>query len=135
MSGAIPALAATSPDYTGNWGVQLGLNSTEVAGGGLGQSFTSVAITVTGSPTSGLRAKVHKKGDAAGTDYCYSSMASGTAIPFTSFTATCYDTAKPGAAITAADVPNIDQIGVQVPSSTTAIAVSKLCITGITFAK
>lgn len=133
MSGSIPALDATTPDYTNNWGVQLGVNSTEPAGSGLGQSFTSITIAVSGTPSSGLRAKVHRKGDPASTDYC-APYASG-AIPLTSFTTTCYDTAKPGTAITAADVANIDQIGIQVPSSTTAITVTNLCITGITFAK
>ncbi len=133
MSGSIPALDATTPDYSGNWGVLVGLNSTDPAGGGLGQSFTSISIAISGSPSSGLRAKVHRKGDSSSVDYC-APYTTG-AIPLTSFTTTCYDTAKPGTAITAADVPNIDQVGIQVSSGTTAITVSNLCITGITFAK
>jgi hypothetical protein len=59
----------------------------------------------------------------------------GSALTITSFTTTCYDTAKPGTALTAADVPNIDKVGVQVSSGTAAISVSKFCITGITFGK
>ena len=134
MSGSIPALPAspTSADYSNNWGIMLGINATDPEGGGLGQSFSSVTITVTGSPTSGLRAKVHKKGGPSD-GYC-APYTSG-AIPFTSFTTECWNTTSPGTAITAADVPNIDQIGIQVPSSQTAITVSNLCITGITFAK
>ena len=132
LTGSVPALG-TPPDYTGNWGVQVGVNS-DAAGGGLGQSFTSVAITVTGTPTSGLRAVVHRKGDPVGAGYC-AAMTSGTAITFTSFNTKCYDTPADGTALTAADVLIIDQIGVQVPSGSAAIAVTSLCITGITFAK
>ncbi len=130
MTATIPALDKDKPDYTANWGVMLGVDSTD-AKGSLGQSFSSVTIAVTGSPSSGLRAKVHLKGDAEGTDYCQA-YASG-ALSFTSFTKTCYDTASPGTAITAADVAKIDQIGIQVPSGSSAIDVKSLCITGITF--
>jgi hypothetical protein len=134
ISASIPALPATpaASDYSSNWGVQIGIDSTE-AKGTLGQSFSSITIAVSGSPSSGLRAKVHRKGDAEGTDYC-ANITSG-AISFTSFTAACWDKTTPGAAISAADVPNIDQIGIQVPSGSTAIDVKSLCITGITFAK
>jgi hypothetical protein len=132
MTGSVPALAATNPDYTGNWGVSVGLNATDPAGKGLGQSFTSVTITTTGVPSSGLRAIVHLAGDTDSTQYC-SPMTSGTAIPFTSFSATCWDTAAPGTKITAAQVTNIDKIAVQVTSTTSAITVTDLCITAITF--
>jgi hypothetical protein len=60
-------------------------------------------------------------------------MTSGTAIAFTSFNTKCYDTPPDGVALTAADVPNIDEIYVDVPSITTAITVTNLCITGIAF--
>jgi hypothetical protein len=133
VTGSVPALAATNPDYSGNWGLSVGVNAGDPAGTtGLGQPFTSIAITVSGSPTTGLRAIVHRKGDADATQYCYP-LTSGTAIPLTSFSTTCYTSASPGTAITAADVPNIDKVSVQVSSGTTAIAVSSLCITGIAF--
>jgi hypothetical protein len=134
ITGSVPALG-TPPDYTGNWGVSVGVNSTDsTPSGGLGQSFSSVTITVSGSPGSGLRALVHRKGDPAATSYC-ATLTSGTAMPLTSFSTTCYTPASPGTAITTTDVPNIDQISVQVSSGTAAITVSNLCITGITFAK
>jgi hypothetical protein len=134
MSGSVPALSAVNPDYTDNWGVVIGVTSTaSTPSGGLGQSFSSIAITVTGSPASGLRAMVHRKGDPDTTSYC-AAMTSGTAIAFTSFNTKCYDTPPDGVALTAADVPNIDEIYVDVPSITTAITVTNLCITGITFA-
>ena len=133
ITGVVPALGAT-PDYTNNWGVSVGVNSTDPAGTGLGQPLTSVAITVTGSPTSGLRAMMHRKGDPDATSYC-AALTSGTAMPLTSFTTTCYTPTTPGTALTAADVPNIDKISVQVSSGTAAVTVANLCITGITFAK
>ncbi|MGO9289587.1 MAG: hypothetical protein ACLQIJ_12655 [Polyangia bacterium] len=134
ITGSVPALG-TPPDYTGNWGVSVGVNSTDsTPSGGLGQSFSSVTITVSGSPGSGLRALVHRKGDPAATSYC-ATLTSGTAMPLISFSTTCYTPASPGTAITTTDVPNIDQISVQVSSGTAAITVSNLCITGITFAK
>ncbi|MGA9657387.1 MAG: hypothetical protein WBP56_10200 [Polyangia bacterium] len=137
ISGSVPALPAapTSTDYSNNWGVSVGVNATDTTpSGGLGQSFSSVTITVSGSPSSGLRAMVHRKGDADATSYC-ATLTSGTAMPLTSFSTTCYTPASPGTAITATDVPNIDKISVQVSSGSAAIPVSSLCITGITFAK
>ncbi|MBN2573071.1 MAG: hypothetical protein JXP73_00770 [Deltaproteobacteria bacterium] len=134
MTGSIPALDATNPDYTGNWGVSVGLNATDPEGGGLGQAFSSVTITLSGTPTSGLRAIVHIKGESADTQYC-SPLTSGTAISFTDFSATCWDTAAPGTKVTAAQVASIDKIAVQVNSGSSAITVSNLCITKIEFAK
>jgi hypothetical protein len=131
VTGSIPALG-TPPDYAGNWGISVGVNA-DAAFGGLSQSFSSITIAVTGSPSSGLRAMVHKRGDPDATSYC-ATYAAG-AMPLTSFSTTCYTPAAPGIAITAADVPNIDKISVQVSSGAAAIAVANLCITGITFAK
>jgi hypothetical protein len=75
-----------------------------------------------------------RKGDADSTNYCHA-VSPGASISLGSFSTTCYDTANPGTALAATDVPNIDKISVQVPSTSTAITVSKLCLTGITFAK
>jgi len=134
VTGAIPALPATptATDYSSNWGLSVGVNSTETAGGGLGQSLTSMAITVTGSPLTGLRAVVHRKGDADSVSYC-AALTSGTAIALTSFVTDCYNTTPTGTKITSADIPNIDKVSVQVSSGGTAITVANLCITGITF--
>ena len=136
ISGSIPALPAspTSSDYADNWGIMLGVKATDPAGGGLGQSFTSIAFTLSGSPTSGLRAMVHKKGDPDSTTYC-APVTSGLPVSFTNFVTDCFNTAPVGARITAADVANIDQIAVEVVSGSTAITVTNLCITKIAFTK
>jgi hypothetical protein len=133
MVGKVPALDATTPDYKGNWGVQLGINSTDPAGSGLGQSFSTIAITVSGATTSGLRAMLHKAGDDDNTNYCLA-MTSGKTLTIADFNTLCYDSTPDGKSLTAADVPNIDKVGVQVSSTKAEIAVD-LCITGITFGK
>ena len=127
MTGSVPALDATTPDYTGNWGESLGVNSGDPDTTILGQSFTTISFTLTGKPSTGLRAVV----SVGTTDYC-SPITTG-ALTLTSFSTTCYDTAKPGTALTAADVKNITKVSVQVTSTTTAITVTDLCLTGITF--
>jgi hypothetical protein len=133
ITGSVPALSATAPDYTGNWGVSVGVNSSDATGGTLGQTFSSITIAVSGSPSSGLRAIIHRASDPVTTSYCLA-MTSG-AMTLTSFNTKCYDATPDGVALTASDVPNIDKISVQVSSTTSAIIVSSLCITGITFAK
>lgn len=134
VTGSIPALPATptDSDYTTNWGLSVGLNATDPAGSGIGQAFSSVAIDVTGSPTTGLRAQVHVKGDPDGTSYCYSYTTG--ALPLAKFAQDCYNTA-PTKLIAAASIPNIDKVMIQVSSGTAAITVAKLCITKITFSK
>ena len=130
ITGSIPAQPAVNPDWTDNWGVMVGVSSTAPAGSGLGQSFTSITITVTGSPTAGLSAVIHRKSDPEGTNY-YAALTSGTAIILTDFKTEPENNTP--VALTNEDVPNIDLIGVQVTSTTTPITVTNLCITGIAF--
>ena len=134
ITGSIPALPAspTSVDYTNNWGISLGINATNPATSGLGRSFTSRTITVTGSPLTGLRATVHRLGDSDAVSYC-AALTSGVPITFTSFVTDCYNATPTGTKLTATDVPNIDNITVEVPSSSSLITVTNLCITGIVF--
>jgi hypothetical protein len=136
ISGWIPALptSPTSTDYADNWGILVGVNATDPGGGGLGQSFTSVTLTLTGSPTSGLRATVHRKDDSDGITYC-APLTSGMPIPFTNFVTDCFNTVPVGARIAATDVANIDKIVVEVRSGSTAIPVTDLCITRIELAR
>jgi hypothetical protein len=130
MTGSIPALG-TPPDYTGNYGVVVGVNAADPATGGLGQTFTSVTITATGGPGSGVRAQIHKKGDPDSSSYCFP-FTSGTAMALAKFAIDCYNT-TPLQVFPAADIPNIDKISLEVFSSTAAITVTNLCMTGISF--
>jgi hypothetical protein len=61
-------------------------------------------------------------------------MTSGKAILLTSFNTKCYDSPVDGVGLTAADVPNIDKIGVQISSDTTNdYVVTNFCLTGVSF--
>jgi hypothetical protein len=135
MTGYIPAVpsGASSTDYSNNWGIEIGINATPIAGGILGQSFTSMSLTVgAAAALSGLRVSVHRKGDGDTVSYC-ATLTSGAAIPFTSLNTACWDST--GSYFPSADVPNIDKIMVSVPSSSTPITVNNLCVTGITFTR
>lgn len=131
FSGKIPAVI-NSVDYTTNWGIELGIDATPVSGGVLGQSFASLSVALTGSPLTGLRVIVHRKGDASGSDYC-ATMTSGASVLFTNFNTACWDGS--GSRLAAADVANLDKIGIHIPSTSAAITIANLCLLGITFTK
>jgi hypothetical protein len=135
ISGTLPALPSspTDVDFANNWGYSIGVSATDASTGVLGQRFSAVALTVTGTPTSGLRLAVHRAGDPDSVGYC-AAMTSGTYVSFSSFTTDCWNSPPQGAALTSADVPNIDRITVQVSSSDVAVAVKDLCLQNIKFA-
>ena len=131
LSGAIPAVTS-STDYTTHWGIELAIPPTPTTGGNLGQSFSSLTVSMTGSPQSGLRVVTHRKTDSGSTIYC-ATMVPGVSIPFTNFNTACWDGS--GTRLAAADVANLDMLGIQIPSASSAITITNLCLLGITFAK
>jgi hypothetical protein len=155
-SGSIPALPAGTPtqsDYDNNWGIEVGVNTSEppAAKGGttLGGSYTAVTFTVTGTPTTGLRAQVHRKGDGDNGVFC-ANLTSGTKISLNSFSTQCWGGCPSGSQapaglndtstcypLTAADVPNIDHAHIQVfsaqSSTQSPITVTNLCLKSIVF--
>lgn len=141
LTGSIPALPdpAVQSDYDNNWGVQVGVNASETEGAEIGTAFSTVALTFAGKPTTGLRASVHLKGDQPGTTYCYNGVTSGKALKLTDFITTCWDgascTSAGCKALTADMAKNIDKVGLQVSSTTAAITVDNLCLSGIQFTK
>jgi hypothetical protein len=132
MSGLIPALPPTplDADYKSNWGVQVGVNSKDPIAAMGGSGWKTITFTMSGSPTSGLRAILHKSGDAEGAGYC-APMTPGTAIPITTFNSKCWDST--GDLLTDTDGANIDQVGVQVSSTAAEIKVESLCMTKLEF--
>lgn len=136
ISGTIPALPAMpfQSDYDNNWGIQIGVNTSEPPGLTLGKSPTSVTVTVAGSPSTGLRAIVHVKGEPAGQAYC-ADLTSGTAIPLSKFNLECWngDAADPTKALPMSNITNIDKLGIQVSSTSTEIKVENLCLQSIEF--
>jgi hypothetical protein len=131
MTGSIPALDldAATPDYTGNWGVEVGVNAKD-PNAGIGTSWKTITIGVSGSPSSGLRAVLHKYGDADDIGYC-APLTPGTALNLTDLKTNCWDST--GTALTESDAASIDKVGVQVTSTGSAISVDNLCLTKIEF--
>jgi hypothetical protein len=125
VSGSIPALG-TPPDYTANYGIVVGVNAGDP--GTLGTAFTSMTMAASGLPTGAVRAQVHVKGDS----YCMTYSAS--AMTLAKFATDCYNT-TPLLLIPSASIANIDRVSLEAVSGTAAIAVTSMCITGITFAK
>jgi len=136
MSGKIPALPATPAqlDYDNNWGIQIGVNTSEPPGITLGKTYTSIAITISGSPSTGLRAELHVKGEPAGQTYC-ADMTSGQAIDLSKFNQECWngDSAASSKALSMDNITNIDKVGIQVSSTMMDISVDKLCLQSIEF--
>lgn len=137
ISGAIPVVIGG--DYTDNWGVQIGVNSsdppaTSAGHGTLGMSFSKVTFNLTGTVTptnTGIRGEIHRVGDPDSTSYC-ATIRSGTTVMLTAFNTACWD--GNGTSLTASDVPNIDKVGVQVSSDTSnSYTVSNFCLAQISF--
>jgi len=136
ITGSVPALPGSpqQSDYDNNWGLQVGANTSEPPGTVLGPSVASyktITLRVTGTPSTGLRAEIHRLGDPEGTTYC-AKMTSGATINLTSFSTECYGGSN-DVKLTTADIPNIDKIAVQVSSTNSAISVTDLCLTSIQF--
>jgi hypothetical protein len=132
-SGYIPALPArpAQTDYDNNWGIDLCANATTPPTGTLATTFRTIAVYLSGSPTTGLRVMVHRIQDADDVWYC-AYFSSGSAVALTSLNTACWD--GTGFNLTSADVQLIDRVGIQIPSSNVAITLNNLCITKIVFA-
>jgi len=129
ITGTIAALSATTPDYSGNWGLEVGVNANSDGTSAIGKSFSTISVAVSGTPTAGLRVDIGTTTSLSTAPYC--ALWTAGPIQLTSFNTACWDNS--GTQMTAADVPNITKVMIQVPSSTSAITVSELCMTGITF--
>jgi endoglucanase len=132
VSGYIPALSSdpTPDEYTNNWGIRINVGATADAAGTLGQPFSQVALSVTGTPQTGLRLTVHRRGDPGGTVYC-APITPGSLVSFSRLNTACWDDS--GVSLSAADVANLDRVSLHVPSGTSSITLSNLCLTGLTF--
>lgn len=136
ISGTIPAVVGG--DYDNNWGIQIGVNSSQPPATStaytLGKSYAKVTFSLTGTVTptnTAIRGMLHRLGDADTTTYC-ATIRSGTAVSITAFNTACWD--GTGTSLTAADVPHIDKVGVQVSSDVSnAYTISNFCLTGIAF--
>jgi hypothetical protein len=134
VRGTIPALpsAPTAADYDENWGIQIGVNVGPSTDGieTLGRLYSGIAVFATNAPAQGFRILVHRSGDESTRTYC-ADAASGVVVPFTSFRTSCWDILS-GVPLLATDIPNINQVGVQVSSMLSEIALN-MCLDGFRF--
>jgi len=146
ITGTIPTVSGT--DYLHNWGLQIGLNTSSPPAAEGGQTFGELntgvdaykTITVTTSgdvapKNTAIRVVIHLK-DMLCTDnpYCATLKTSGKSLDLTSFNTACWDAS--GKDLTAADLPNIDKIGIQVSSDTSsAYTVTNFCLESVVFGK
>lgn len=135
----MPSAAFPGGDYTADWGLQIGVNTSNPPGTTLGTTYSTVALTITPAavtPTnSAIRAVIHLVSMAeTANPYCATITQSGAPITLTNFNTACWD--NTGTALKATDVPNIDKVGVQISSDLTNVyAVSNFCLQSIAFGK
>jgi hypothetical protein len=135
VSGYIPALPAvpTATDYSNNWGIQIGVNSTP-AFGIISRVYSTISASISGLSTPGFRLELHRLGDPDSTTYCYEGVTSGMQVPLIGFNTACWDsTGSSGIKFAAADAALIDKVGVQISSLPTAITLTNMCLNGFTF--
>jgi hypothetical protein len=132
LTGSIPVV--TQGDYTGNWGVQIGWNSSDPVGTPIGKTYSKVTFNWTGTVdpvNNAMRGELHVLGQSPETTYC-ATVKSGEAISLAAFNTKCWD--KTGVDLTADDIPNIDKAGLQVSSDDKkAYTITDLCVTKISF--
>ncbi|MGA7742621.1 MAG: hypothetical protein WBP56_17815 [Polyangia bacterium] len=141
ISGSIPKVqddtAFPTGDYTADWGLQIGVNTSNPPGTTLGTSYSTIALNINPSAVTpantAIRAIIHLVSmTATANPYCATITTSGAPIPLTSFNTACWDNS--GTALLATDVPNIDKVGVQISSDlTNAYTVSGFCLNSIVF--
>jgi hypothetical protein len=136
ISGKIPKVVGG--DYTSNWGMQIGVNAVDpnAAVGSAMSKYKTVTFTFSGKPTNGsVRGLFHRNGDDPDklNPFCTDSIKSGTAYPLTRFNRDCW-TPKEDSYFKEADLPLIDMIGIQIPSSDTVeIDVQDVCLEKVEF--
>ena len=135
MSGTIPALPATpfQSDYDNNWGIQIGVNTSEPPGTTLGKAHTSITITHSGRAFDRAARGGAREGRTRGGRRTAPISTSGQAIPMSKFNLECWngDSAAPSKALSSDNIPNIDKVGMQVSSTATEIKVENLCLQSI----
>ena len=133
VSGSVPAWPPnpTAADYDNDWGVLIGVNALEPPQG-IGVSYKTMTFTTTGTPNSGLRAVIHRHGDADNLTYC-ANLTTGAPITLTTFNTQCWDNS--GTYFKGPETAKIDLVGLHVPSTSTAVRLTNLCLTKIVLGK
>lgn len=135
ISGSIPVV--TGGAYTDNWGLQIGCNVSDPAGGKIGTSYSKITFTFNDTAVTpknnAIRGEIHVSGDAADKTYC-ATVNSGKETSLVAFNTKCWDSS--GDSLTTDMIPNIDKIGIQISSDDLkAYEVKDFCWTGLSFTK
>ncbi len=152
ITGKIPAVQGS--DYTSDWGLQIGVNTSDPpadsSGNGqtLGQvssdaaNYTSITLNTNGSVTpanTAIRTIIHLVSQSCTENPYCATMQSGKANLLTSFNTECWNGSSCGTSSTckqlqASDIPNIDKIAIQISSDTSHdYTVDNFCLQSITF--
>jgi hypothetical protein len=149
ITGTIPMVM--NSDYTSDWGLQIAMNTSsppaDTNGNGktLKATYSTIAYDITPdavTPTNtAIRAVIHLVSqECFANPYCATITAPGQALTLTDFNTECWNgtacTTGTCLQLTAADIPNIDKVGVQISSSDKmAYTVNNFCLNSITFGK
>lgn len=129
-TGSIPIISDSN--YTNNWGIEIGVDATPPPNTPIGIAYSTIAINFTGQPTTNLSITLHRSGDPLTTTYCLNTITSNTTYSLTKFNSACWDNS--GISFTPSDAAKIDQVGLQVTSSTAnAFTLTNLCLESIDF--
>jgi hypothetical protein len=145
ITGSVPKVGTTAgvtgPDYTGYWGLEVGANADASTGTIDISGYTSVSFNYTDAALTPahpgiVRGEIHVKGHVpADESYCALLTGPGKGSLLTSFNTQCW-VGGAGIALTAADMKNVDQMGVQISSDvTTDYTATNFCWSGVTFTK
>lgn len=141
ITGSVPKVGndptTGAPDYTGYWGLEIGVNVAETEGNTVDLSkYTKVSFAfdpsaISPAPTGLIRGEIHVKGHTpADESYC-SNVLPGTPAVLTAFNTKCWDGS--GTNLTTADLKNIDSMGLEISSNSTDYTVTNFCWTGASF--
>jgi hypothetical protein len=141
VSGTIPRLTGTMPDFGTNWGVMIGVNAglLELGSGTLpplSRSFSNVNFHFSGRvvPATGvIRGWIHVSGEPDGVSYC-ANIISGAPIALMSFSTECWGGSPTSLLLEPEKIPLIDKIGVQIVSDmASSYIISNVCLNEIVF--
>ncbi len=130
VTGSVPVVVGG--DYTGNWGIEIGVDATDPPNAPIGIVYSTVTVNFTESSSTDLRIELHRSGDPSTVTYCHDAVVSGTSYLLASFNTQCYGTGG----TQFSDAAKIDQVGLQATSSeASGLTLTNLCLDSIAFGR
>jgi hypothetical protein len=132
LSGLIPAIVTMGEAY--QWGMAIGVNAREPSDA-VGPSladFRSITFDFSGAPKTNIRAVLRRKGDPGWNTYCLDPVTSGKTYALTKFSPKCWENSSIEY-LTPADLPTIDQIGLEVDAGMVDVRLDDFCFKEVRF--